>query len=349
MDEAVEGSYDFTFVDAIARIAQYDDLMSAPRITEIQPAETGAFIEELASTIYQQAQASGGTIPYTVIREVSENFIHAQFAEMVVTILDHGNTIRFADQGPGIPNKENAQLPGFSSAREPMKKYIRGVGSGLPIVKEYLEFSHGTITIEDNLGRGSVVTLSVDPTAAAQAAAEAFPGQQQAPYGQPQQFQPVYGQQGQPAYAQQGVAHAFGQVPMQQQMQPQGMAYGQQAAQNPYFAPEGQNPQMMGAMPQNGSYAPAMAAQNGYTPAMAAQNNAMAALSGLSDRERLYLQVFADQNSPLGVTDLSNLAGDGNSTVYNTLKKLEEAGLVTTLANKKRSLTTYGQQIAASL
>ena len=42
-----------------------------------------------------------------------------------------------------------------------MKHYIRGVGSGLPIVKEYLDFSHGTISIEDNLGTGAVVTISL--------------------------------------------------------------------------------------------------------------------------------------------------------------------------------------------
>ena len=79
----------------------------------------------------------------------------------MVSILDKGNTIRFADHGPGIPSKEKAQMPGFSSAVEPMKNYIRGVGSGLPIVREYLESSHGTITIEDNLGTGAVVTVSL--------------------------------------------------------------------------------------------------------------------------------------------------------------------------------------------
>ena len=42
-----------------------------------------------------------------------------------------------------------------------MKKYIRGVGSGLPLVKEVLSFSHGTIKIEDNIGQGSVVTISL--------------------------------------------------------------------------------------------------------------------------------------------------------------------------------------------
>lgn len=153
--------YDFAYVPTTARIAQYDDLRSAPRITEIHPAETTVYIENLASKIYEQAKIVGGSIPYTVIREVSENFIHARFQEIVVSILDDGNTIRFADQGPGISNKEKAQLPGFSSAIEPMKSYIRGVGSGLPIVREYLDFSRGSITIEDNLGTGSVVTISM--------------------------------------------------------------------------------------------------------------------------------------------------------------------------------------------
>lgn len=153
--------FDYTFVKTIARIALYDDLMSAPRVTEIQPAPTAEFIENIASKIYEQSKMCGGTIPYTAIREVSENFIHAQFAEIIVSILDDGNTIRFADQGPGINQKEKAKLPGFTSAIEPMKRYIRGVGSGLPIVKEYLDFSHGTISIEDNLGTGAVVTISL--------------------------------------------------------------------------------------------------------------------------------------------------------------------------------------------
>ena len=79
----------------------------------------------------------------------------------MVSILDRGNTIRFSDQGPGIQQKELAQLPGFTSASEPMKRYIRGVGSGLPIVKDYLNISHGNISIEDNVNQGSVVTISL--------------------------------------------------------------------------------------------------------------------------------------------------------------------------------------------
>lgn len=86
-DENVE-PFDYTHVHAVARIALYDDLRSAPRVTEIHPAPTAEFIESLASKIYEQAKNAGGTIPYTVIREVSENFIHARFAEATVSILD---------------------------------------------------------------------------------------------------------------------------------------------------------------------------------------------------------------------------------------------------------------------
>lgn len=164
----MQPAFDFTYVKTTARIAVYDDLRSAPRIVEIPPGPTNEYIEALASTTFDYAKRAGGSIPYTVIREVSENFIHARFAEIVVSILDEGNTIRFADQGPGIAHKDQAQLPGFTSAIEPMKKYIRGVGSGLPIVKEYLDFSHGHITIEDNLNSGAVVTISLRDEPAAQ-------------------------------------------------------------------------------------------------------------------------------------------------------------------------------------
>ena len=79
-DEAPQGaSFDYSFVDTVGRIALYDDLRSAPRVVEIKPADTAAYIEALASTVYEQSHGAGGTIPYTVIREVSENFIHARF------------------------------------------------------------------------------------------------------------------------------------------------------------------------------------------------------------------------------------------------------------------------------
>lgn len=143
-----------------ARIAVYDDFLSSPRIITIEPCNILEYIEQIASKTYELAASLGGSIPYTVIRQVSENFIHAHFQEPTVSIFDNGCTIRFTDQGPGIADKAHAQLPGFSSATKEMKKYINGVGSGLPIVKEYLSFSNGRLVIEDNLQAGTVITIT---------------------------------------------------------------------------------------------------------------------------------------------------------------------------------------------
>jgi hypothetical protein len=161
---AVPGKIDTTVCAPTgARIAVYDGLIAAPRVEELLADDLGAAIEQLASRTYNLAHERGGSIPYVIIREVSENLIHAGFREVVVTILEDGSLIRFADQGPGISDKEKVFLPGFSTATAEMKRIIRGVGSGLPIVRETLAFAGGTIEIDDNLGTGTVVTLRAAP------------------------------------------------------------------------------------------------------------------------------------------------------------------------------------------
>lgn len=144
------------------RIAVYDDFLSAPRIIDINPSEISQYIEDISSKTYELAQQKGSSIPYTVIREVCENFIHAQFKDPCISILDGGNTIKFTDQGPGIEDKQRAQNPGFTSATSEMRQYIRGVGSGFPIVRDYLRFSNGRLIIEDNIKEGTVVTIQID-------------------------------------------------------------------------------------------------------------------------------------------------------------------------------------------
>lgn len=167
---APAASYDYDFVSSTARIAVYDDLLSSPRIIDIEPDSTREFINALATSTYESAKAAGGSIPYSIILQVAENFIHSQFREVVVSVLDNGNTIRFSDQGPGIADKDKAQQPGYSSATAPMKRYINGVGSGLPIVREYMETKHGAVMIEDNMNTGAVVTISLNPSSDSQPA-----------------------------------------------------------------------------------------------------------------------------------------------------------------------------------
>lgn len=269
MDASKEqSSFDYSYVGATARVALYDDMKSAPRITEVPPANTNEFIEKLTTTVYEQAKLVGGKVPYTLIREVSENFIHAQFKEIVVSILDEGNTIRFADQGPGIREKQKAQEPGFSSAIEPMKKYIRGVGSGFPIVKDYLDDRDGSIEIEDNLVSGAVITISLEQK-----------------------------------------RHKT-EASLQRQ--------AVRASRNETFSQE--------------EFARA-----------AAQS-----LLPLTDREKLFLNVLYREGE-LGITELKEATDTPGSTTFNTLKKLEEMGLVQKNAGKKRVLTDFGYQVAAQL
>lgn len=148
---------------AFARIAVYDGLVSPPRVEDISESDLGEAVDALAARTYELAREHGGRVPYSLIREIAENLLHAHFSEVVVTIMDDGNTVRFSDRGPGIADKERAFEPGFSTATRDMKRYIRGVGSGLPIVRECISYSSGTVVVEDNLAGGTVVTLRVEP------------------------------------------------------------------------------------------------------------------------------------------------------------------------------------------
>jgi len=144
------------------RIAIYDNLTSIPRIIDLRHDSITDFINITTERIYNISHEQGGRIPYTIIREVVENLIHARFSEVIITILNNGNQIMISDQGPGISDKEKAILPGFTSATSEMKKFIRGVGSGLPIVKETIRFSGGSIDIRDNMNKGTVVILKIN-------------------------------------------------------------------------------------------------------------------------------------------------------------------------------------------
>jgi hypothetical protein len=143
------------------RLAIYDSPLAAPQVLSLRGEDFQALVGDLSARTYQESRERGGRVPFVVIREIMENLIHAYFRNATITVLDEGNTIRIADQGPGIVDKDRALLPGFSTATAQMRQVIRGVGSGLPVAKEQMQFVGGTLTLEDNLGHGTVVTLSI--------------------------------------------------------------------------------------------------------------------------------------------------------------------------------------------
>ena len=360
--------FDYTFVDTVGHIAIYDDMRSEPRVIDIRPAETGSYIETLATTVYEQARGAGGSIPYTVIREVSENFIHAQFKEALVTILDRGCTIRFADHGPGIPSKEKAQMPGFSSAVEPMRSYIRGVGSGLPRVREYLELSNGTITIEDNLGTGAVVTISLVRGGAVNSkddyTANGFSGDDfendtfEGGSLEEDGFDPADGALPYPANSGAGLYAADPYLPVGAGFSPAtaaapaqpvypsapygapAAAYGAYPAQPMPYVPA----QPYGAAPQPVPYPTYTAAPQpvpyGYAPAAPATPR-------LTEREKMTLALLRD-HGPARQVALCNATGISASSMNGLVKNLELEGLIVD-RDKVKHLTDFGMQVARGL
>lgn len=337
--------YDYDYVESTARIAVYDDLLSSPQIIDIEPNTTREFINELATSIYNSAKTAGGTIPYSIILQVAENFIHSRFQEMVVSVLDGGNTIRFSDQGPGIPDKAKAQQPGYSSATAQMKRYINGVGSGLPIVREYMETKHGTVRIEDNMNSGAVVTISLKPAEGEGASAEAAQSQTGYP-------EAVSSMQGVPAAQKEGMP-TFGYQPADFPMMaggsyptatgwPQG-SYPQMQTADPAQGKPFANP---GIMPQQATPGFNMPATTFGTPTPAGDPLEVA-MSMLSQRALQIVKLFVYEDI-WGVKDISEETDIPTSSTYSELKKLEEAGMMTRLG-KKYKLTELGERVAQNL
>ena len=157
------------------RIAIYDTLTSPPRVIAVEEGDLPALIASLAEKTYHYCREQGGQIPYSVIQELIENLLHAYFQDVVITILDSGQTIRISDHGPGVDDKERAFLPGFTTATAYQREIIRGVGSGLPLARESLQFLRGILTVEDNLGGGAVFTIKMPSAAEARAATATAP------------------------------------------------------------------------------------------------------------------------------------------------------------------------------
>ena len=100
------------------------------------------------------------------MREIVENLVHASFRDAVVSILDGGHTLRVSDHGPGIADVARALSPGFSSAGPEARAVVRGVGGGLPLADAMMSEAGGRLLVEENLGGGAAITLTLDAPAA---------------------------------------------------------------------------------------------------------------------------------------------------------------------------------------
>jgi len=294
-----------------ARIAVYDDLLSAPRIINVEPAPILEFIEQIAVNTYERAAALDGHIPYSVIREIAENFIHADFKECTVSVLDRGDTIRFSDQGPGIEKKMLVRQPGVSSASAEMRQYIKGVGSGFPLVNEYLSLHGGTLRIDDNAIDGAVITLSL-------AAEEAnLPTQAQTGLSPAREARPAH------------VRLADSSSPNVNANAKFPLSYG-------FYADE-ERPAMVNSAPAHLD-APAV----GTDRLVAQPTSTPTANRLLTDKRARVAIETASRLGAAGPTDIASALDVSISTAQRLLVSLEEDGLLEKTSNRKRILSNSG-------
>jgi len=135
-----------------------------PEVREVSAASPQAASAKFSKLVMEEVRALGGRVPEEALRELIENLIHAEFRGVVISILEEGNIVRISDKGPGIEYKERAFEFGFSGAAPEAVREIRGVGAGLGIARAAAEKVGGTVAIEDNIGGGTVATISVEET-----------------------------------------------------------------------------------------------------------------------------------------------------------------------------------------
>jgi len=146
--------------DVGVRIAVYPR-SGEPEVTEVAASNPGSATAKFTRLVMDEVRAVGGKVPEESVREVVENLVHAEYRGVVISVLDGGNVVRVSDKGPGVQHKDRAMEFGFSGATPEALRDIRGVGAGLGIARAEAEKVGGTVTIEDNIGGGTVATISV--------------------------------------------------------------------------------------------------------------------------------------------------------------------------------------------
>ncbi|MGI9539397.1 MAG: ATP-binding protein [Miltoncostaeaceae bacterium] len=142
------------------RVALHRVATEPPDIRVLRAGDAAALIEAVVDTAAPHTRVAP-----LALREIVENLVHAQFMDPLVSVVGSGTVVRVSDRGPGIPDLERARRAGFTTAGPEERTVIRGVGAGLALAAELLSSDGGGLDIEENLGSGVVVTLSV-PAAA---------------------------------------------------------------------------------------------------------------------------------------------------------------------------------------
>jgi DNA-binding MarR family transcriptional regulator len=144
------------------RIAEYIGL-NPPELREITDASPQEAINEalnVAMLFCEVFGVPGKIVPKQAVKELIDNLVHAEFKGALISLIN-GEIVRVSDKGPGIEDKERAFEVGYSEAKPEALKEIRGVGAGLGVARAAVENAGGSVTLDDNLGGGTVAMISM--------------------------------------------------------------------------------------------------------------------------------------------------------------------------------------------
>jgi len=83
--------------------------------------------------------------------------MYARVGTLTFRITEEDIRIEIKDEGPGIPDIEQAMQPGFSTASDEMREMGFGFGMGLPNIKKHSD----SLKIESHVGEGTTLFASI--------------------------------------------------------------------------------------------------------------------------------------------------------------------------------------------
>jgi anti-sigma regulatory factor (Ser/Thr protein kinase) len=83
--------------------------------------------------------------------------MYARLGTLTFRITEEDIQIEIVDEGPGIPDIEQAMQPGFSTASDEMREMGFGFGMGLPNIKKHSD----SLRIESHVRKGTTLFASI--------------------------------------------------------------------------------------------------------------------------------------------------------------------------------------------
>lgn len=118
--------------------------------------ETSTEIKEILKGLNIQSDIIRRTVVATFEAEMNV-VMYANIGTLTFVITEEEIHIEMTDEGPGIPDIEQAMQEGFSTASDEMRERGFGFGMGLPNIKKNSDF----LKIESHVGKGTTVEAQI--------------------------------------------------------------------------------------------------------------------------------------------------------------------------------------------